>query len=141
MEEKVAFFPLAAGSEYLSENGHENEIPMLIDPCKEDDVKLISFMGNRVISTSHNEFDKARVEISTNIYNLDNPYIKVDRRKVWDEVEKLIEEYQSGEISKKSCLRRLSDMVDKKTMFSACAIACINSMAPDEIKNDLDLKI
>lgn len=55
---KACFFPLADDSEYLTEGGEEKEIPMLLDPCKEDDVKLLSFMGNTVVSTSEDPFDQ-----------------------------------------------------------------------------------
>lgn len=138
---KGCFFPLADDSEYLTPNGVENEMPLLLDPCNSDDVKLISFIGNEVVAASTDEYDKTRVEVSAEIYNLRDPYIKAERGKVWDEVDKTLEEYASGDISKNACVRRLKIYIERGSQFSACAIACINSLAPDEIRNELDLAL
>lgn len=138
---KGNYFPLDNESSYFSENDENNEVPLLIDPCVSDDVKLLSFLGNRVVSSSDDELQKKRVEISKSIYNLDDPYIKSDRGRVWENVEKVLAEYTSGDISKKSCVRQLKDAISPRAPFSACAIACVNSLAPDEIKNELDLRL
>lgn len=136
---KGCYFPLADGSEYLTENGQEHEIPLLLDPCNEHDVNLISFLGNQVVAATSDAFEKVRVKVSIDIYNLKDPYIKAERGKVWNEVEKTLEEYEEEEISRNACLRRLHALVNRESRFSACAIACINSLAPDEIKEELDL--
>ena len=138
---KGCYFPLADESEYLTTIGTENEIPLLLDPCNKDDVKLITFVGNEVVAATTDEFEKTRVEISANIYNLRDPYIKAERGKVWDEVDKTLEEYDSGDITKKACIRRLKECISRESQFSACAIACINSLAPDEIIEELDLTL
>ena len=72
---------------------------------------------------------------------MDDAYIKSDRGKIWENIEKVLEEYRSGDISRNSCIRQLKDAVSPKAPFSACAIACVNSLAPYEIKNELDLKL
>lgn len=136
---KSCYFPLSNESEYLTEGGSEREVPLLIDPCNRNDVQLISFMGNQVVSTSKEEYCKKRIEVSASIYNMNDPYIKTQRAKVWDNVEKILAEYQANNINEAACLRWLSDAIDRSAQFSACAIACVNSLAPDEIKAKLDL--
>ena len=138
---KGCYFPLKDGSPLLTENGGELEEPLLLDPCKQEDVKLISFVGNRVISTSTDPMEQTKVEVSKKIYNLEDTYIMAERAKTWNNVEKILAEFQSGDISKSSCLRQLRDAVSRDAQFSACAIACVNSLATDEIKNDLDLSL
>lgn len=138
---KGCYFPLADDSEYLTESGAEHETPLLLDPCDENDVRLISFLGNQVVPATCDAFEKKRVEISADIYNMKDPYIKAERGKVWNEVEKTLEEFQEGEISRNACLRRLRALVDRESKFSACAIACLNSIAPDDIKAELDLEL
>lgn len=138
---KGNFFPLANDGLYLSENDANNEVPLLIDPCIAEDVALLSFLGNKVIAASDDDLQKARVKVSESIYNLDDPYIKNARGKIWENVEKVLEEYNSGDISRNCCIRQLKDAVSPTAPFSACAIACVNSLAPDEIKNELDLKL
>ena len=136
---KGCFFPLSDRSPLMTEGGVEVEEPLLIDPCKREEVELISFMGNKVVSTSTNPFDITRVEVSKRIYNLEDTYIMAERSKVWVFVEKILAEYQSGDISRTSCLRQLKEATSREAQFSSCAISCINSMAPDEIKAELDL--
>lgn len=138
---KSCYFPLPDKSEYLTENGTEDEVPLIIDPCNRSDVRLISFMGNQVVSTSAEQYCTKRVEISASIYNLNDPYIKTQRVRVWDDVAKTLEEYSAEEINESVCLRRLRDAVDRSAQFSGCAIACVNSLAPDEIKAQLDLTL
>ena len=136
---KSCFFPLTDGSPLLTEHGTETEETLLIDPCKYEDVALVSFMGNSVMAASTNPLDETRVRVSAKIYNMDHTYIMLERARVWNSVEKTLAEYQSGDISRASCLRQLENAVSREAQFSACAIACVNSLAPDEIKAGLDL--
>lgn len=138
---KGCFFPLTAESPYMTRNGNEEEKALLIDPCVKEDISLISFMGNKVVAASEDEMDIARVNISKRIFNLDEPFIKAERGKVWTGIEKTLAEYDSGDISKIACLRILNDYISPNAQFSACAIACINSLAPDDIKEELDLEL
>lgn len=98
-------------------------------------------MGNQVIASSVKDLDKIRVKITEVIYNMVDPYIKAERGKIWESVAKVLEEYESENISRSVCIRQLRDAVSREAPFSACAIACINSLAPDEIKQDLDLTL
>lgn len=136
---KSCYFPLTDGSPLLTENGTENEEPLLIDPCKRDDVVLVSFMGNQVVAASANPLDQTRVDVSKKIYNLIDPYIMAERAKTWNSVEQMLTAYQSGNVSRSYCISQLEEMVSREAQFSACAIACVNSLAPDDIKAELDL--
>lgn len=138
---KGNYFPLADESPLMTENGEEHEVPLLLDPCKKEDVAQISFMGNRVVSISTDGFNLTRVRVSETIYNLKDSYIAAERAKIWMNVEKVLAEYQSGEIGRASCLRQLKNAVAREAPFSACAIACVNSLAPEEIKEELDLEL
>ena len=138
---KGCYFPLANSSPLLTEDGVQIEEPLLLDPCKAEDVRLISFMAGHVESTSKNPKDITRVKVSVKIYNIDNMFIKPDRIKVWNEVEKILIEYDAGETSERACIRKLSELVSREAQFSACAIACVNSLAPDNIKEKLDLML
>ena len=138
---KGGFFPLSDTSEYLTQAENEHEEPLLLDPCIKEEVMLISFLGCEVVAASSNPFDQERVKVSSEIYNMNDTYLKAERRKVWDEVDKTISEYQSGDISKAACLRRLEAAVSRDAPLSACAIACVNSVAPDEIIQELDLEL
>lgn len=138
---KGNFFPLFQNSPLLTQAGNEEEACILLDPCNNDDVNLISFIGNQVICTSLDSDDQLRVKVSAELYNLNNSIIKAQRNRVWEDVSKTIDEYMSGDITQTICLRRLSDAVDRKAPFSACAIACINSIAPSQIKDQLNLTL
>ena len=136
---KGNYFPLADDGVYQSEKDENNEHPMLLDPCVAEDVKLLSFLGNRVVPATDDELGKERVRVSASIYNLTDAYISNERGKIWASIEQLLTEYSSGDISKSSCIRQLRDAISPEAPFSACAIACVNSLAPDEIKSELDL--
>ena len=132
---------MADDSVYQSEKDENNEQPMLLDPCVAEDVKLLSFLGNLVVPATDDELGKERVKVSAAIYNLTNTDISNERGKIWRNIEKVLAEYDSGDISKSSCIRQLRDAVSPEAPFSACAIACVNSLAPDEIKSELDLML
>ena len=138
---KGSYFPLANDSIYQSKDDENNEQPLLLDPCVAEDVRLLSYLGNLILPATNDDFGKTRVKVSASIYNLIDPYISGARGKVWENVAKVLAEYDSGDISRNSCIRQLQDAVSPKAPFSACAIACVNSLAPDEIKSELDLML
>lgn len=138
---KGCFFPLQPGSPMLTPGGNEDEKPLLLDPCNQDDVKIISFCGKDVICASTQAGDSDRVMATKTIYNLIDPFIADRRSKVWEDVSKTIAEYEAQEITEAVCVRRLSDAISPQAPYSACAIACVNSLAPDQIKNQLDLSL
>lgn len=134
---KGRYFPLSDSSACLTPNGQEIEDPLLLDPCDKNDVKLVSFLGSDVIAATKDPLKQEKVRVSAEIYNMIDSHIKKKRRAVWDEIEQTIKEFEEEEISKKACIRKLTKAVDRMSEFSACAIACINSLAPDEIKDEL----
>lgn len=138
---KGTFFPLKEGSQLLTENGQENETPMLLDPLKKEDVILITFFKGQVLCATEEDDEKQRVEVSREIYNLIEPTITAQRTKTWTNIERIVTSYRENQISRDYCLVQLKDAVSRESPFSACAIACINSLAPDEIKNELDLDL
>ena len=138
---KGCFFPLKDGSPCLTDGGTEIEIPLLLDPCKKEDVELISFMGNNVECSTNNEFDKERVEVTRVIYNLIDGGIKRGLTSVWNEVDKTLSEYESSEISEGACIRRLKELVSRENRYSACAISAVKSLAPEDIQAQLDLEL
>lgn len=138
---KRDWFPLETNSPLLTRGGDETEKPLLLDPCVRDDVKLISFMGNKIECTTTNDSDKERVKVSSEIYNFSAPDIKQNRIQIWNEVEKTLAEFESDDISERACLRRLGEMVSRNAIFSACAISAVNSMTSDNIKDQLSLEL
>lgn len=138
---KGNFFPLTKISPLLTPYGKEIEVPLLIDPCKREDVALITFNTGKVVSASTNKFDKDRVRISIKVFNLNNPYIVRHRISAWENIVKILKEYQTNNITRDCCLRQINDAISKKSDYSACAIACVNSLAPDELKASLNLSL
>jgi len=137
---KGSHFPLRAGSPCLSNcNCQNSELPLLIDPCNQQEVCLFTFLGADIHCASNNQEDIERVAVSKILYNLDDSDIRNLRVRVWDDVSKTLDEYSASEISEKACLRKLEEAIDKRSHYSACAIACVNSLAPDEIRKKLNL--
>lgn len=138
---KRDWFPLEFGSPLFTPDGKEIERPLLLDPCVKEDVQLISFMGNEIGCTTTDANNQERVKVSSEIYNLTDTDIKQKRIRVWNEVEKTLQEFDSGDIIETCCVRRLGEMVARSSEFSACAVSAVNSLAPDSIKAKLDLEL
>lgn len=138
---KGNFFPLQPGSPRLTPNGNETEQPLLLDPCNQQDVRIISFLVKDVICASIQPGDNDRVKASTVIYNLNHPDIVDKRAKVWEAVAQAIASYNAGNMNQTECLRQLNLYTARDAECSACAIACVNSLAPDEIKALLNLQL
>lgn len=138
---KQNFFPLQTSSLLLTPGGSEEERPLLLDPCNEEDVKIISFFGKDVVCASTQIGDSDRVEASRVIYNLSHPDIAYMRSKVWESVSQTICAYEAGDMTQGECIRQLGIAISRETPYSACAIACVNSLAPDDIKAQLDLSL
>ncbi len=134
---KSCFFPLSNTSDYLTANGTETETPLLLDPCNKDDVKLISFLRANIVPATTEPTEQERVKVSSDIYNMNDFHIKMGRQKIWDEVERIIDMYCSGYMNQYACVELLKDKIKRDAEFSACAIACVNSLAPKEITDQL----
>ncbi len=136
---KQSYFPLRSGSPYLTCEGSENELPMLLDPCDARDVQLLTYCGKRISCTSNARHDQERVRISKTLYNMKDPGITRARSSVWQSVSQKLKAYETGQMARQECIRQLKDDVKREAPYSACAIACVQSRAPDEIKNALNL--
>lgn len=138
---KGMYFPLCPNSPRLTENGTEEEKPLLLDPCKKEDVCLLSFFGSQAFPLAVEGLDRERAEVSIKLYNLNDSFIKTERVKVWDDTQRTLERYNAGKITREICLEDLKSYISRDRCYSACAIACINALAPDELKKDLDLTL
>lgn len=140
---KRDFFPLETGSPYgNATSGCTTEKPLLLDPCVQADVNLIMYdPGGKVKCTSSNPTDCLRVEVSKELYNWDNVDISTERSTTWYEVERIIQRYINKRTTKEDCIEDLRRFVSKEHTYSACAISCVQSLAPDEIKSQLELTL
>jgi|SRR5919202_2028951 uncharacterized protein (TIGR02646 family) len=80
---KGNYFPLADESKRARIPGDEiHEVPMLLDPCVEKDVKLLDFddAGNPCPVISANKFEQERVKVSVRLYHLDHSELVEDRK-------------------------------------------------------------
>lgn len=136
---KGTYFPLQSKSCLLTPNGKQREKPLLIDPCKRKDVNLITFIAGKVEAASANALDQERVKASVKIFNLNHYDLVRHRITVWETIKKRLAEYQKKETTKEYCIKLIKELISPEKEYSACAIACVNSIAPDEIKAELDL--
>lgn len=73
--------------------------------------------------------------------NLKNKFIETARARAWENVQKILAQYRAGIITKDICLWLLTDAINRGAYFSACAIACVKSLADDDIIAALDLEL
>lgn len=135
---KWDFFPLVDDSPLMAEGTDVVEKPLLLDPCSQDDVNLIGYDANGIFCASNEQVDQKRVEVSRELYNWDNSDMKRDRMRVWNNVYRIIDKYKKAKMDKETCIEFLKDAVSRESPYSACAISCVRSMAPDEIKQELE---
>ena len=140
---KWDYFPLAEGSPLGTQvDGCDSEKPLLLDPCCREDVNLIMYHpGGRVGCTSVDEAKQLRIKVSEDLYNWKNADISMARSSVWYDVERTIERYKAGKTMEEDCLEDLRRVISRKAIYSACAISCVQSLAPDNIKEQLDLTL
>ena len=140
---KGAYFPLADTSGYMPENGTDTtvEAPLLLDPCNKSDVNLLTFLGGSPCCSSSDPNDEKRVKVSTELYNLDNGWIRAERMRVWENVADTIDDFEAGQMSEKRCVKELKKYISHDSAYSAAAIAYINSWNNDTIKSKLDLEL
>ena len=102
---------------------------------------MLSFFGSQAFPLAVEGLDRERAEVSIKLYNLNDSFIKTERVKVWDDTQRTLERYNAGKITREICLEDLKSYISRDRCYSACAIACINALAPDELKKDLDLTL
>ncbi|WP_394233602.1 hypothetical protein [Pseudomonas anguilliseptica] len=98
---KGGWFPLRQGSMCSSYAAQceEAEVPYLIDPIDEEDVKLLAFdeKGDVIPTPGCLSWDRQRVEITVKLLKLnEHPALSDERRKIWQKVDGLIEQYISA---------------------------------------------
>lgn len=140
---KWDYFPLAEDSPLGTQvNGCDAEKPLLLDPCCQEDVNLIMYHpGGKVGCISADEAKQLRVKVSEDLYNWKNADISKERSSVWYDVERIIERYKAGRTLEEDCIEDLRKAISRKATYSACAISCVQSLAPDSIKEKLDLTL
>jgi uncharacterized protein (TIGR02646 family) len=80
---KGNFFPLASEEKRARVSGDERyETPILLDPCVEEDVKLLDFddAGNPCPTALASIFEQERVKISIRLYHLDHSDLVEERK-------------------------------------------------------------
>ncbi|TJZ74239.1 hypothetical protein [Chitiniphilus eburneus] len=98
---KGGWFPLRTGSmcSTYAAQCEESEAPYLIDPIDEDDVQLLAFNeeGNAIPRPGCSDWDRQRVEETVKRLKLnEHPALSDERRKVWQQVDNLIEQYNKA---------------------------------------------
>lgn len=140
---KWDYFPLEKDSPSGSQaGGCADEKPLLLDPCCNHDVNLIMYdPGGKIACTSTDETEKLRVKVSSELYNWMSADIERARSSTWYETERIIERYKKGRTLREDCIEDLKRLVSREASYSACAISCVQSSAPDDIKSELDLEL
>ncbi len=141
---KSSYFPLLSDT-YLTQNGTEEELPALLDPCVKVDVQLLTFYEGNVTPRDPNcTINCLRAEASRRVYNLDHTDFKQKRNNIWSEVEMLFKDYERNR-DIIPLQRKLKTLVDKKSAYSACAISAVRIFSADledlleELALDLEL--
>lgn len=138
---KGIFFPLAETSLEASFNGLgiNNEIPLLLDPCRDGDPELLAFNEDGAV-TCHDDADALatlRVTETIERLNLNHSPLKRARRRIWSRCWQLIEDcrrlaptdpQQVGPAEQQQLIYKKSEltrMVSAESEFSAVAIECL----------------
>lgn len=93
---KGTHFPLRSGSTHATNEAELlNDKGQIIDPCDEDDVKLLAFQpdGRPVVHPAHRDCAEARqrVEVSKLLLNLDFPTFNEGRESLYNDIKRLVE--------------------------------------------------
>lgn len=139
---KGGWFPLRDGSmcSTFAARCEESEVPYLIDPVDEDDVKLLAFdeKGDVIAAPGSSEWDRQRVTETINRLKLNEHAALLDeRRKVWQKVDNLIEQYKEAKarkdlaanpVAKEKLVqirRQMRDLTRRDAELSAVAKWCV----------------
>jgi len=138
---KGIFFPLTEASQEATYNGLSirNEIPILLDPCRDGDPELLAF-GEDGAAGCHADadaFTELRVKETILRLNLNHAPLKRARRRIWQQCWQLIEDCRqlapaaqqnAGPAEQQEILGKkaeLTRMVNAESEFSAVAIECL----------------
>ena len=138
---KGAYFPLKQGSFVADQPGKptEDELPCLLDPTDESDCRLVFFdeTGRIAPKPGATEWERHRVELSRERFNLDYQTLVDSRKALWQTCWASINEYlnlmkahcDTGSISKraeaKRVLQQLRAHVRLEAPFSMVAASCV----------------
>lgn len=140
VEGKGEYFPLDLTDVGRVANDEENtncEIPILLDPCNQEDVSLLTFDSNgEVFSAGYTDYENERVLQSIFYYHLDLEQLNKERLMAWKDCEREILEIKESidsapderarRIIVASCLRRLTDYVKNPDRpYTAAVKACV----------------
>lgn len=120
---KNDYFPIKAGTAPACE-GKYDDIPVLLDPCNEDDVNLIdSDDTGRIIALSSDPEKKKRVAISNKIYNWE--IFDVTRKKIRSDCQTALELfeilYEREPDQLILSLKQIKELTDETVPFSSFA--------------------
>jgi len=138
---KGAYFPLKPASYVADQPGKpcEDELPCLLDPTDESDCRLIFVdeTGKVVPKPGANDWERHRVEISRERYNLNYQTLLDSRKTLWQTCHASINEYlnlmkdhnETGSVTKRAkageVLKRLRSYVRSDAPFSMVAASCV----------------
>lgn len=133
---KWDYFPLLPGGERaVCVNTLQNERPVILDPCVEEDTRLLSFQpdGRPVVSPEYSEDEEAclRVERNKLLLNLDFPTFNEGRERLYNRVVKLIargdRHAENENDALDDVLEELRELMDEGAAYSKaaeCYIRC-----------------
>ncbi|MBQ2923147.1 MAG: hypothetical protein IJE60_08720 [Tyzzerella sp.] len=138
---KNDMFPLKAGTAPATQ-GNSNDVPILLDPCDENDTKLIDCdEAGSIIALSTNQYDIERIRLSQKAYNWN--CFKAGRKEARIECQialKLFEmSYESDEYADTMtmALQRLCKLVNSKTPYSSFSRKYIELKIQDKPYRDV----
>jgi hypothetical protein len=151
---KGTYFPLRPGCARVTVRGDvRSEDPQLLDPIDEDDPGLLSFdFEGHAVPAAHisDVWERDRVALSVERYNLDFPPLMDKRKAVWAECWSRIREYleelltyqqdKTNTIARdrfKQAAKRIRDLMQEKSELSAVARACVLSSGDPRVTNIL----
>lgn len=140
-------FPLIAGSNHGNNLAEvANELPVLIDPCIEDDTLLLEFLpdGRPVVSQNFSNDAVAvdRVLQSNLLLNLDYSTFNEDREALYNKIEDLITDrgaryYATGNEALEDTKNDLRDLMSTDAEYSSAAECYIRGFRDHEWVEDL----
>lgn len=142
-EGKSCFFPLVSGSPHLTENGKEIELPMLLDPCKKEDVNLLTFHDSEAAPMSKDCIEAERATVSIELYHLNHKGFIRGRIHVLEGIKQLIKSYDSKKLTEEGLIENLNGLIGYDKPYSATAIAYIKKalVTKQFLLDQLDLEL
>lgn len=97
---KRNYFPLIEDSKICQNKSYSYNIenPLLVDPCKKGEPKLLTFDGTiaRPSETDRNNISYIRADLSITIYDLNSPRLKKARSRVYESLKNYFEQAETN---------------------------------------------